>query len=134
MEPQTEKLLRKSAADEAVVTLAGVSAEIAVFHAQQACEKLLKALLTELGQSYPYTHDLPTLAALIALHDQPVPSLPVPLGRLTDFAVIYRYDEVQPAAAIDPADASASAAKLRSHVEARIEAITTARHPSPPPP
>jgi HEPN domain-containing protein len=54
--------IRKAAEDEAllaeVVSAARISNEIFGFHAQQAAEKLLKALLSEFGIPFPRTHNL----------------------------------------------------------------------------
>ena len=43
--------------------------EIFGFHAEQAVEKLLKALLALLGQTYPATHDLARLVDMLKAHD-----------------------------------------------------------------
>lgn len=69
------------------------------FHAQQAVEKGLKALLCLHGIIYPRTHDLEELHLL--LHDQniAVPCWSEDFIGLTDFAVQYRYDflpEIEP--------------------------------------
>jgi HEPN domain-containing protein len=45
------------------------------FHAQQACEKLLKALLTEAGCEYPRPPNLAVLKQLAERHDQALPAL-----------------------------------------------------------
>lgn len=63
-------LMAKSRQDELVVEkLAGdpdVSDEVLGFHAQQAIEKLLKAVLTEGGIPFRRTHDLTELIDLLA--------------------------------------------------------------------
>ena len=43
--------------------------EIFGFHAQQAAEKLLKAWLALLGETYPTTHDLARLLAMLRESD-----------------------------------------------------------------
>ncbi len=53
-----EVLLLKAASDEAVLSFALVSDSIVGFHAQQAVEKLMKALLTQLKIPYELTHSL----------------------------------------------------------------------------
>jgi hypothetical protein len=74
MEPHAETLLRKSVDDRAVLDHP-LPPAILGFHAQQACEKLLKALLTEAGCEYPRTHNLAVLEQLVELDDQPLPAL-----------------------------------------------------------
>ena len=59
---QAVRFLKKAAEDEAVLDLILVSDKISDdvvgFHAQQAAEKLLKALLSHLGLAFRRTHDL----------------------------------------------------------------------------
>jgi hypothetical protein len=61
MESQTKTLLKKSAEDEQTMGLAGLPPTQFGFHAQQAVEKLLKALSSERRISYPWTHNLKDL-------------------------------------------------------------------------
>src|SRR5687767_1082627 len=62
-------LLRKAAEDEAlldeVLDSSRVTDAIFGFHAQQATEKLLKAVLSDAGVLYPLTHRLAQLIDLI---------------------------------------------------------------------
>ena len=44
----------------------GIPDEVFGFHVQQAAEKLLKAWIALLGESYPLTHGIETLLALLA--------------------------------------------------------------------
>ncbi len=71
MDAQTELLLRKSAANEQAIASADLERvpDVFGFQAQQAVEKLFKALLNEIGVRYPRTHDLAELAALVESHD-----------------------------------------------------------------
>ena len=62
------------------------------FHAQQAIEKALKALLTQLEIPYEKIHDLEELQELVATGGLNLPATPLSLSRLTDFAVFYRYE------------------------------------------
>ena len=66
--------------------------EIIGFHAQQAAEKLLKALL--MAQNIPYrkTHDLRELIDLIRDHDIQFPESLMEIRTLSPFAVEFRYD------------------------------------------
>lgn len=62
------------------------------FHAQQAVEKALKALLMFHDVEYPRTHDLRGLAALLTKSAIGVPKAADALLALTTFAVTFRYD------------------------------------------
>jgi HEPN domain-containing protein len=53
-----EVLLHKAASDEAILNFDKISDSIVSFHAQQAVEKLMKALLTQLNVPYEFTHSL----------------------------------------------------------------------------
>ena len=68
----------------------GIPDEIFGFHVQQATEKLLKAWIALLGESYPLTHNIETLLALLAERDnatEPFRDLTV----YTPYAVEFRY-------------------------------------------
>ena len=61
------------------------------FHCQQAAEKYLKALLDDLGQTIPKTHDLDLLFNLLLPTYSTLRSLRRALSALSDFAVAVRY-------------------------------------------
>lgn len=61
------------------------------FHAQQAIEKLMKAVLIDRGVSPPKTHDLEVLAALLQTAGTPLHANSMDLARLTTSAVSTRY-------------------------------------------
>ncbi len=66
--------------------------DTACFHAQQAIEKCLKALLAYGGEPIPRTHDLADLAELA---EAAAPGLGLdaePLAEITPYAVAIRYD------------------------------------------
>ena len=69
------------------------------FHAQQAAEKAIKAVLTGQGQDYPRTHNLSALLDLVRDTGVPLPPDAAELPCLTPFGVALRYDE-QPEAAL----------------------------------
>ncbi len=78
-----------------------ISDEIIGFHAQQAVEKWLKALMASLGVPQQRTHDIDQLGRV--LEEQGV-DLPVPrsrLAELTDFAVPLRYEDLLDAEPLD---------------------------------
>ena len=66
--------------------------EIFGFHAQQAVEKAVKAWLSLLGLTYPRTHDLEALVALLDERGEKVPEAWAELIDLSDFAVQLRYE------------------------------------------
>ncbi len=71
--------LRKAAQDEAlldeVLTSERVGDEVVGFHCQQAAEKMLKALLSDLAVHCGKTHDLGALVALLEEAGCPRPRL-----------------------------------------------------------
>ena len=92
-------LLRK--ADEDLIVLKKwasdpeVSKAILGFHAQQAAEKLLKAVLAERQIKFPYTHYLSDLIALIKDAGVAYPSELDSVVSLSSFAVDFRYLEIE---------------------------------------
>ena len=64
---------------------------IIAFHAQQAAEKYLKALMVLNRQDVLRTHDLSTLAQLLQQAGIAVSAVQSELGRLNPFAVNIRY-------------------------------------------
>lgn len=83
-------LLRKIADDPEVAD------EIVGFHAQQAAEKALKAMLERRSIDYPYTHDL---ARLLKLLEGPggAPATRDDMLALTPWATESRYGDAMPA-------------------------------------
>jgi HEPN domain-containing protein len=72
------------------------------FHAQQAVEKLLKALLNHRRVVYPRTHDLEILLKLLTKTGLIPPAEICAALALTPFAVNNRYGETPTIAAIEP--------------------------------
>ena len=66
--------------------------EIIGFHAQQALEKLLKAVLCFHGIAYRRTHDLAELIDLLKDNGVSCPDQVEQGRRLTPFATVFRYD------------------------------------------
>ena len=79
--------------------------EIAGFHAQQAAEKYLKALLTWHQLDFPRTHDLGRLLDLAAEIDEPLAQSLRDAELLTPYGVAFRY----------PGDADAPDADAITH-------------------
>ena len=91
-----ELLLRKARQDELVLEkLLGdrdVDDDTLGFHAQQAAEKMLKAVLASRGVDYPKTHNLRVLIELLAQDGVQLPEGLVEIARLTQFGTTFRYD------------------------------------------
>jgi len=71
-----------------------VSDAIVGFHAQQAVEKWLKAVLGSRGIEFEYTHDLHRLVAEVVAFGGEVPFNVPEVIALTEHAVPLRYDEL----------------------------------------
>lgn len=89
------RLIERARADLDAAGILNVPAQYhnACYHAQQAAEKSLKALLRNNGISYPKTHDLGTLVDLVRRLDSGFPEFVVEAETLTQFAVEARYRE-----------------------------------------
>ena len=96
------------------------------FHAQQAAEKLIKALLSQLGIEFDYTHDLARLVIQLGDVGEHLPSTPIALADLNRFAVVYRYDSIPNLEIPDRNGAKETVRILREHVVARIAALSAA--------
>src|ERR1700761_6298179 len=88
---QVQTLFTKSAEDEHTLTFA-VRDAVFEFHAQQAIEKLLKALIAAHGELFPFTHDLQLLIDQLEKLGEILPTFAAPLAGFTKFGVIVRYD------------------------------------------
>jgi HEPN domain-containing protein len=102
-----ERLRRKAAGDEravvALLTASSVPDEVIGFHAQQAVEKLLKALLSHRRVAYRRTHDLTELLDLLAADGVEIPAEIAEVRRLGPYAVEFRYEDI-PDEATEPFD------------------------------
>ena len=61
------------------------------FHAQQAVEKSIKAMLIHAGEQFPFTHDLEELFNRYGAGGRPIPFDPAKLDELTPYATHRRY-------------------------------------------
>lgn len=93
---------------------------VAAFHAQQAIEKSLKAVLCLLASEYKCPHDLIELAGRLADLGQALPIDEINLYRLTPYAVELRYDEMA-IALITPSDATAAVAQIIDWCQKKLE-------------
>jgi HEPN domain-containing protein len=78
-------------AAEALLDVGVVTDRIVGFHAQQAVEKALKAVLAIRGVEFPFTHSVGALAELSANAGTPLPPELSEVDRLTPFGVGLRY-------------------------------------------
>lgn len=117
-------LLRKAAQDEAVLAEllpnSKFDNETVGFHAQQAAEKLLKALLADLEVDFPKIHRLDTLVDPLAIHGTNLPEEIGNLSGLTPFGTVFRYDVLPLSADIDREGLLRTVRALRGFVESRI--------------
>lgn len=117
-------LLRKAAQDESlldeVLGSDKVSDELIGFHCQQAAEKMLKALLSDLGVAFPKTHELGALMDLLARSGEPLPGEFTNLDMLTPFGAVYRYDDYDAESPLNRQQARALLRSLRLWVEGRL--------------
>lgn len=94
---EARRLLNLAKRDQAAfLALLGVEAaglSVACFHAQQAAEKSIKAVLVLHGIEFRRTHDLLALASLLSETAMTLPVSDDWLIRLTPYAVEFRYDD-----------------------------------------
>ena len=124
IDPQAETLLIKAAEDEVVLHFAGIPPGPFGFHAQQAAEKLIKALLSQLQIEFARTHDLIELGGLLKRSGVNLPLSNATLSDLYHYAVVYRYDHLLQVQGLDRAESIENLRVLRSFVEARITALS----------
>lgn len=112
-----QRLLEKALADqrtvEHLVEVEEVANEIVGFHAQQAVEKLLKAVLAARSIDYPRTHDIDRLVEILTASDISPPPQAASLETLTPWATEFRYEDAS-GEAIDRAAAAESIRAVRA--------------------
>jgi len=95
---QARLLLRKASQDLAVldnlIDDPAIDDDTLGFHAQQAAEKLIKALLAVAGCDYPRTHNIGLLLDLLNSQGLALPSNADALAALTPFGTVFRYDDL----------------------------------------
>ena len=93
----------------------------AAFHAQQAAEKFLKALLVHYQREFPKTHDLAALLDILAVVDKETAQALSSLDTLNPYAVEARYPGDYPNVEVEAASTALSLAETaKSCVRARI--------------
>jgi HEPN domain-containing protein len=98
----------------------GFSPHIALFHGQQAVEKLFKAWLFAVGIEAPKTHSFTKLTALLELNGCVVPEVGNSVEKLSDFAVQYRYYDLPEEGSPDLPAIRAAVRELREYVLERV--------------
>jgi HEPN domain-containing protein len=78
-------------AARSLLPVEGVADAILGFHAQQAVEKSLKAVLASVDVQFPYTHDLDGLIELCRGHGLEVPDALEDADQLSPYGVGMRY-------------------------------------------
>lgn len=111
---------RDHAACHALINAPDVAIEIALFHAQQAVEKSLKAVMCFKQLEFRRTHDLEELAGQLTDADCRPPVDALLLRRLTPYAVEYRYDD-EPAMLMDGDQAVMVMATLIAWAEQQVK-------------
>lgn len=86
-----ERARDDEAAGAALLPVEAVSDSVVGFHAQQAVEKALKAVLAAEGADFPFTHDLALLADLCHDAGLALPGELEEVDRLSPYAVHFRY-------------------------------------------
>ena len=131
IDPWAEKLLLKAAEDEASIQIDELPDGPFGFHAQQAVEKLIKALLSQLSVAFDYTHNISKLAQQLDDIGEKLPVGPVAYTELNKFAVVYRYDSIPDLEIPDRPAVIETVRLIREYVPARIAALPGP--PEPPP-
>lgn len=119
-------LFAKKAAEDAVLLeelLASgkISNDIYGFHAQQAAEKYLKALLSEFGVSFSRTHNLLLLMDLLADTGHSLPPDFNNLDLLTPYGTLFRYEDVPVEISLDRKAVFEQIKALQAFVTAKIK-------------
>jgi HEPN domain-containing protein len=95
---QVRLLQRKASQDLAVLDKLlddpAIDDDTLGYHAQQAAEKLIKALLALHGNDYPRSHNIGLLLDLLSSHGIPLPERFEVLQSLTPFGTVFRYDDL----------------------------------------
>jgi HEPN domain-containing protein len=94
---------------------------IVCFHAQQAVEKSLKAVLFSRRIEFRRIHDLTELTQLLRKHGIETPVADDLLARLNPFAVTFRYDDMD-IELLTPEDAATWVRDIRRWAENQVRA------------
>lgn len=75
--------------------LPGLRLEHLCFHAQQAAEKAIKALMIRRGIEFPYVHDLSVLLSMLGEAGETIPDEVELASQLTPYAAATRYPGIE---------------------------------------
>ncbi len=118
-----QRLMRKAAGDETILARLIEDEEIPDdglgFHAQQAVEKMVKAVLAWNEIRYERTHNLAYLLKLLQEAEVSLPPNADGLPELTPWATEFRYDDL-PEAALDRRGTLAVVEETRAWAEAEL--------------
>jgi HEPN domain-containing protein len=113
------RMLRRKAADDLhaarLIVASGAGLDTAGFHAQQAVEKSLKAILAIHDRDYPRSHDILELIELAKPLVDEWPFEDSRLALLNRFAVDVRYHDEYPIATLDEAHKALETAESVYH-------------------
>jgi hypothetical protein len=119
-------LLAKATDDEALVRKVSLDSDISDaivgFHAQQAVEKQIKAVLAARGIPFVKSHALSYLIGLIEQNQITAPSALEQADTLSPWAVEFRYEGEEPPA-LDRTGALILVEQLRHWAEGEIQAV-----------
>ncbi len=91
------------------------------FHAQQAAEKAIKAVMIKRGIDFPYVHDLARLLSMLKEEDETIPDFVGQARKLSRFATVTRYPMDQAVTEQNYLDALATAESVLRWAEERIK-------------
>jgi HEPN domain-containing protein len=128
-------LLARSLDDQTLVRKVGPDTEIADaivgFHAQQAVEKSIKAVLAAHGVAFMKSHALSYLIGLVEEHDITAPEALAEADVLSPWAIEFRYEGEQPPA-LDRSASLVLVEQVHSWAEEEIKAIESPPKPDVP--
>lgn len=128
-EPVASTLLRAAAADVAACRVLAAAPDmpdaVIGFHAQQACEKCLKAVLSAAGIEFSRSHDLVRLMELADTAGSEFPTGARWIDELNPYAVAARYGLVD-AGGLDHGRALATIDVLLAWARSRLETFGSA--------
>lgn len=107
------------AACRLLATAPGIGDAVVGFHAQQAMEKLLKAVLSAHKVEFRRTHDLVSLLDLLQDNQLPAPPEADWLDELNPYAVEARYGTISPEG-LDRARAISAATQVMAWAETQV--------------
>jgi HEPN domain-containing protein len=124
IDPQAELLLLKSAEDRECLNYPLPSTSFG-YHATQAVEKLMKALISARGEVYPFTHELEKLQSQLKNAGEILPALTCEFDDLQPYAVLIRYDAAKELTSAERGRFIETVDVLRKWIEARIAVLST---------